>query len=313
MYPIRFENLYYEKIWGGRDFETFRNNMPEGEIGESWDIACHPNGTGIVENGSLKGTKFDDLIKEYGHKLVGEKVTLEKFPLLIKLINSKEKLSVQVHPGDEYAAKYENDYGKTEAWYVIDAKPGASLIVGTKDCTKEQFEESIKNNNVESYLNKIEVKKGDCFLINSGLVHAICEGVIIAEIQQNSDVTYRVYDYGRPREIHVEKALEVINFDLQCENLSEKQEVSYEGYKYSLLCKNEYFGMEKIAITSEYKDVSDIEKFDMYTCVDGEGVIVGKDFEEVIKTGDSYLIPATLGEYKIKGNAIVLKSYPVIA
>ena len=144
MYPIRFENLYYEKIWGGRDFEAFRDNMPEGEIGETWDIACHPNGTGIVVNGSLKGTSFDELIKEYGHELVGKKITLEKFPLLIKLINSKEKLSVQVHPGDEYAAKYEGDYGKTEAWYVMDAKPGASLIVGTKDCTKEQFVKAIE-------------------------------------------------------------------------------------------------------------------------------------------------------------------------
>ena len=312
MYPIRFENLYYEKIWGGRDFETFRNNMPDGEIGETWDIACHPNGTGVVANGNFKGIKFDDLINKFGHALVGNKVTLEKFPLLIKLINSKEKLSVQVHPGDEYAAKYEGDYGKTEAWYVMDAKPDASLIVGTKDCTKEEFEEAIKNNKVEECLNKIEVKKGDCFLINSGLVHAICEGVIIAEIQQNSDVTYRVYDYGRPREIHVEKALDVINFDLQCENLSEKEENQYDGYSHSLLCKNEYFGIEKISISKEYSDVSDKDKFDMYTCVEGEGVIEGNDFSEIIKMGDSFLIPATLGEYKIKGNLKVLKSYPVV-
>lgn len=312
MYPIRFENLYYEKIWGGRDFENFRNNMPEGEIGESWDIACHPNGIGIVENGEFKGTKFDDLINKCGHDLVGNKVNLEKFPLLIKLINSKEKLSVQVHPGDEYAANNEGEYGKTEAWYVIDAKPGASLIVGTKDCSKEDFIEAIKSNKVEECLNKIEVKKGDCFLINSGLIHAICEGVIIAEIQQNSDVTYRVYDYGRPREIHVEKALDVINFDLQCENLSKKEEIEYEGYSQSLLCKNEYFGIEKISINKEYNDKSDTDKFDMYTCVEGEGIIEGKNFFENIKMGDSILIPATLGKYKIKGNLKILKSYPIV-
>lgn len=311
MYPIRFENLYYEKIWGGRDFEAFRDNMPEGEIGETWDIACHPNGTGIVENGNFKGMKFDELIKELGHALVGTKVTLEKLPLLIKLINSKEKLSVQVHPGDEYAAKHEGDYGKTEAWYVMDAKPGASLIVGTKDCTKAEFEEAIKTGEVEKYLNKIEVKKGDCFLINSGLIHAICEGVIIAEIQQNSDVTYRVYDYGRPREIHVEKALDVTNFDLQCENLQGNPE-QFEGYTKSLLCKNEYFGIEKLAIETSAQDISDIEKFDMLTCVDGEGIIEGKDFCENIKMGDSYLIPATLGDYTVKGKLTVLKSYPVI-
>ena len=317
MYPIRFENLYYEKIWGGRDFESFRSNMPEGEIGETWDIACHPNGTGIVANGEFKGMSFDKLIEKHGIDLLGNKVSMEKFPLLIKLINSKEKLSVQVHPGDEYAAKYEGDYGKTEAWYVMDAKPGASLIVGTKNCTKEQFEEAIKNNTVEECLNKIEVKKGDCFLINSGLVHAICEGVIIAEIQQNSDVTYRVYDYGRPREIHVEKALDVINFDLKCENLSKREEVEFDGYSYSLLCKNEYFGIEKLSITKEYKDKGNEENFDMYTCVEGYGHIKGIDrngneYSEEIKMGDSILMPATLAEYAITGELKVLKSYPIV-
>ena len=174
------------------------------------------------------------------------------------------------------------------------------------------FAKAIEEGRSEDYLNVVDVKKGDCFLINSGLVHAICEGLIIAEIQQNSDVTYRVYDYGRPREIHVEKALDVINFNLQCENLSEKEEVKYEGYNHSLLCKNEYFGIEKITIESDYKDSSDIEKFDMYTCVEGNGIIEGKDFKEEIKMGDSLLIPANLGDYVIKGNITVLKSYPVV-
>lgn len=308
MYPIRFENLYYEKIWGGRDFETFRDNMPDGLIGESWDIACHPNGTGIVSNGTFKGMGFEELIKKEGVNLLGTKVNAEKFPLLIKLINSKENLSVQVHPGDEYAAKYENEFGKTEAWYVIDAKPGACLIVGTKDCDKEVFAKAIKEGKSEDFLNKIEVKKGDCFLIDSGLVHAICEGVIIAEIQQNSDVTYRVYDYGRPREIHVEKALDVINFDLQCQNLA-GEEKDFGGFKSTLLCKNEYFGIEKYIIETSAKQMSDEERFHMLTCVDGEGQVIGAGYTEEIKTGDSILIPATLGEYEIKGKLVVLKSY----
>jgi mannose-6-phosphate isomerase len=311
MYPIRFENLYYEKIWGGRELENFRDNLPEGNIGESWDIACHPNGTGIVENGEYKGIRFDDLIKKYGYSLVGEKVSIEKLPLLIKLINSREKLSVQVHPGDEYAAKYEGDCGKTEAWYVVDAKPNATLIVGTKDCTKEEFETAINSGEVEKYLNKIQVKKGDCFLINSGLVHAICEGVIIAEIQQNSDVTYRVYDYGRPREIHVNKALDVIDFNLQCENLK-GEEVKYDGYTKILMCKNEYFSIEKLIIEISLEDSSDKEKFYILTCVDGEGIIKGNGYSEKIKMGDSYLIPATLGKYKIEGQLTLLKSYPVV-
>lgn len=310
MYPIRFENLYYDKIWGGRDFEEFRDNLLDGEIGESWDVAFHPNGTGVVANGELKGKGFEEIVKAFGHKLVGSKVSTEKFPLLVKLINSKEKLSVQVHPGDEYALKHENEFGKTEAWYVVEAKPGAKLIVGTKDCDKATFAKAIEEGKSEEYLNIIEVKKGDCFLINSGLVHAICEGLIIAEIQQNSDVTYRVYDYGRPREIHVEKSLDVINFHLKAENLSNNKEEVFEGFSRVDLCENQYFGMQKLNISTGWEDKSNEEKFYILTCVEGNGTIEGHGFSEIMKKGDSYLIPATLGEYKIKGSLEIIKSWP---
>ena len=309
MYPIKFKSLYYDKVWGGRDLENFRSDIPEGNIGESWDIACHNNGTGIVENGEFKGMSFKELLEKHGDEIMGNYNKEEKFPLLVKLINSKEKLSVQVHPGDEYAKINEGDNGKTEAWYVIDAKEGASLIVGTKNCTKEEFENAIKNNEVEKYLNKIEVKKGDCFLINSGLVHAICEGVIIAEIQQNSDVTYRVYDYGRPREIHVKKALDVIDLNLKAENLRERENLG-DVTKGLLLCENEYFGIIKYKINDEI-DLEENERFAIITVVDGEGVIVGKGYKETLKKGDSYLIPANIGQYKIQGNITFLKSYAV--
>lgn len=311
MYPIRFESLYYEKIWGGRDFEKFRDNLPEGNIGESWDVACHLNGTGIVANGSFKGKRFSDLIKEYGHEFVGSKVSIEKFPLLVKLINTSEKISVQVHPGDGYAGIYENSSGKTEAWYVIDAKPGATLTLGTKGCKKEEFKAAIKSGEVEKYLNEIEVKRGDCFLIKSGFIHSIGGGVIIAEFQQNSDITYRVYDYGRPRELHLEKALDVIEFNLKCEKLK-GEEVIFNGYKKSLLCKNEYFGLEKIVIKSFLADTGNENRFDILTCVDGEGIIKGKKYSEKIKKGDSYIIPATLGAYKIEGDLTIIKSYPAV-
>lgn len=311
MYPIRFENLYYEKIWGGRDLKNFRNNMPEGLIGESWDIACHENGTGIVENGELKGKSFNEIISEYGSAILGTNIKKDKFPLLVKLINSKENLSVQVHPGDEYARIHENEYGKTEAWYVVDAKDGAELIVGTKDCTKAEFELAINENRVEECLNKIKVKKGDCFLIDSGLVHAIGGGVIIAEIQQNSDVTYRVYDYGRPREIHVEKSLDVINFDLQCKNLSNNKEENFDGYSKVFLCENEYFHMEKIQIKKIFEDKSSEEKFYILTVVDGNGKINWNNKSMDIKMGDSILIPATLGEYSILGELTLIKSYAI--
>ncbi|MGL4875937.1 MAG: mannose-6-phosphate isomerase, class I [Clostridium sp.] len=308
MYPIIFENLYYERIWGGRDFEKFRDNVKEGIIGESWDVACHKNGVGTVKNGELKGLKFDEIIEKYGHKLVGDKVSLKEFPLLIKLINSNDKLSVQVHPDDEYAKEAENDLGKTEAWYVVDAKEGASLVVGTKDCTKEEFRKAIEEGDLDKYLNKVPVKKGDMYYVQSGLVHAICEGVTIAEIQQSSDTTYRVYDYNRGREIHVEKALDVIDFNLKSENI-EGQKIQMDGYNKTILCQSEFFNIEKYEITKETIEQSDKDKFFLFTCVEGNGEFEGNDEVLAVKTGDSILIPAYLGEYKIKGNVTLLKSY----
>ncbi|WP_315114306.1 type I phosphomannose isomerase catalytic subunit [uncultured Clostridium sp.] len=310
MYPIKFKNLYYEKIWGGRDLGEFRDNLPGGNIGESWDIACHSNGMSIVENGKLKGKRFDELIKEYGKELLGESFDGGEFPLLVKLINSKEKLSVQVHPNDEYAKRIENSLGKTEAWYVVEAKKGASIIVGTKDCDKEIFKKAIEEGRTEEYLNKIQVKKGDCFLINSGLVHAICEGVIIAEIQQNSDITYRIYDYGRPREIHVEKALDVIDFDLKAINASENKLDEFYGYSKGVLCDSEYFIIEKYIINEILREESNTSKFYIFTCVDGYGIITSEDGTIVkIHKGDSILIPAALGKYAIEGRITLLKSY----
>ncbi|NEZ46535.1 class I mannose-6-phosphate isomerase [Clostridium niameyense] len=309
MYAIRFENLYYDKIWGGKDFKKFRCNVPKENIGESWDVACHKNGMSIVDNGELKGKSFKEIIEEYGEKLLGTEINKEKFPLLIKLINSNSNLSVQVHPNDEYANKYEGEYGKTEAWYVIDAKPGAELIVGTKNCTKKEFEKAIEEGTTEKYLNNIKVKKGDCYLINSGLVHAIGEGLIIAEIQQNSDVTYRVYDYNRGRELHVNKALDVIDFDLKAINCSTNSIEELDGYSKILLCDNKYFRMEKYNIYINFIDISNEKMFYVITCVDGEGKIKCNNRMDNIKKGDSYLIPATLGEYSITGQVEIIKTY----
>ena len=308
MYPIKFENLYYERIWGGKDLEKFRDNVPEGVIGESWDIACHKNGTGKVENGELKGKTFDEIIQLYGEKLLGKEIDIKEFPLLIKLITAQDKLSVQVHPNDEYANRVEKDSGKTEAWYVVDAEEGASLIVGTKDCDKETFSKAINEGNLDKCLNKIPVKKGDFFYVQSGLVHAICEGVLIAEIQQNSDTTYRVYDYNRGREIHVEKALEVIDFSLEGKN-SNGILIQKDGYDKTYLCLGEYFTIQKYKVNTSAKEKSDEERFYLFTCVEGNGVIKYSDGEENIHMGDSIFIPATLGDYELVGDFTLLKSY----
>lgn len=308
MYPIKFENIYFEKIWGGTGLEKLGKKLPSKNIGERWDIACHENSIGIVSNGKLKGMKFDELIDKYGESLLGKKISKDRFPLLIKLISANDKLSVQVHPDDEYAKNIENDFGKAEAWYVIDAKEGAEIILGTKNCNKAIFEDAIKKQDLEPYLNRISVKKGDMFYVKSGLVHAICEGLIIAEIQQNSDTTYRVYDFGRGRDIHVDKALDVIDFTLNGQKVKEVIE-KYDNYEKANLCKNEFFNIEKFIIHKNLKCTSDEDRFYLYTCVEGSGKVYSKEEELKIELGDSFLIPAKLGEYILEGELTLLKSY----
>ncbi|KGM94348.1 mannose-6-phosphate isomerase [Clostridium novyi A str. 4552] len=309
MYPLKFENLYYQKIWGGRDLELFRNNIPKGNIGESWDVACHKNGMSIVKNGEFRGLRLDKLIEKEKENILGTKIKDNRFPILIKLINAKDKLSVQVHPNNKYAKRVEGDMGKTEVWYVVEAFKGANLVVGIKEkCNKEEFKTAIEEGKLYSYLNRVPVKKGDVYLVKSGLVHAIGEGVIIAEIQQNSDTTYRVYDYNRGRELHVKKALDVIDLNLKGRKY-EGIEVKKEGYTKNYLCLGREFSLELYNIKNCVEENSDLERFFIFTCVEGKGEIIYRDGMEEIQTGESILIPAILGKYKLQGNMKLLKSY----
>ncbi|WP_461206951.1 type I phosphomannose isomerase catalytic subunit [Clostridium sp. DL1XJH146] len=309
MYPLRFENYYVDKLWGARDLENFRDNLPEGKIGESWDVACHRNGMSVVASGELKGSTLEELISKYGSELVGTEISKEWFPLLIKFLNTSDKLSVQVHPNDEYARRVENDMGKTEVWYVVDAKEGTQLILGLKEgCTKEQIREALDGGNIEDYMNFVPVKKGETYFIKSGLIHTIGPGAIIAEIQQNSDTTYRFYDYNRGREIHVDKALDVIDVNLRGEN-STGVKIEREGYSKSYLCLCNEFSLEKYDINTICKEESDSERFYIFTCVEGEGEIEARGIVEKINIGDSIFVPATLGEYTLKGSMTLLKSY----
>lgn len=308
MYPLKFENLYYEKIWGGRDLQKFRQNLPDGKIGESWDIACHKNGMSVVANGEYKGKKLDELIKEKGSELLGTKISKEWFPLLIKILNPNSKLSVQVHPNDEYAKRVEGEMGKTEVWYIIDAKEGAEIIVGLKPgVTKEKLEQAIKDGTVEQCMNNIPAKKGETYLIKSGLIHTVTN-VVVAEIQQNSDTTYRFYDYNRGRELHIEKALDVIDYNLQGKK-TEGIKIEKDGYSKTYLCLGKDFSLEMYDIEDCCSEESNTERFYAFTCVDGSGEIIYNGGSEKINMGDSLLIPASLGEYKLKGSMKLLKSY----
>ncbi|PJI09106.1 MULTISPECIES: type I phosphomannose isomerase catalytic subunit [Clostridium] len=309
MYPLKFQHLYYEKIWGGRKLEKFRDDVPDGNIGESWDVACHKNGTSIVSNGEFKGKRLDDLVKEKGSEVIGSKIGKDWFPLLIKIIDAKSDLSVQVHPNDKYAKEVENEMGKTEVWYVIQADEGAALVVGTKGkCTKDELKEAIETGKLDKYMNKIPVKAGDVCLVRSGMIHAICGGVLVTEIQQNSDTTYRVYDYNRGRELHVKKALDVIDLNLKAKK-SKGIKLTYEGYEKTHLCLGKDFSLELYDVCSEFTEKSDEERFYIFTCVDGTGEILYDGGTEKIEFGESVLIPASLGQYTVKGKVKLVKSY----
>jgi mannose-6-phosphate isomerase len=308
VYPLKFENIYFDKIWGGRDFELFRSNLPEGDIGESWDVACHPHGTSVVANGEFKGMKLNELIKLKGSEIIGSHISEEWFPILVKLINAKDRLSVQVHPDDKYGREVEGEMGKTEVWYVIEAFEGANLVVGTKNCTREQFKEAIETGEFDEFMNKIPVQKGDVYFVKSGLVHAIGKGVIIAEIQQNSDTTYRVYDYNRGRDLHIDKALDVVDLRLRGEK-SKGLKLQQKGFSKTYYCLCEHFALELYEVSESFKEGSDNERFYIFTAVEGEGEILSKYKSEAIKKGDSILIPAALGAYEVRGTVKLLKSY----
>lgn len=312
MYPLKFDNLYFEKIWGGRSLEKFRHNLPDGRIGESWDVSCYEDKVSTVVNGDLKGKNLRELINIYGEELLGSKAMKcqGEFPLLFKIINSDDKLSVQVHPTNEYAEKVEGTIGKTEAWYVIDAKEGATLIIGTKPCTRDEFEKAVRENNVEKYLNTVKVKKGQVYFIPSGLVHSIGAGMVIAEIQRNVDITYRVYDYNRGRELQVDRSLDVIDLSLKGQETSPSLEQG-QGYIKKTHIKCDYFILEEYDIETEAQFNDDGSSFSIISAVDGEGYITCKDgIEPVhIRTGESVLMPAEIKEYKIQGRVSVIKSY----
>ncbi|MGN1418782.1 MAG: class I mannose-6-phosphate isomerase, partial [Acutalibacteraceae bacterium] len=237
------------------------------------------------------------------------------FPILIKLIDAKDDLSIQVHPSDEYALEHENQYGKTEAWYIIDCDEGAHILYGLNhDMTKEQLKESIENSTLLENVNRINVKKGDIYFIPSGTIHAICKGVLLAEIQQNSNVTYRVYDYnrlqnGKPRQLHIDKAVDVINLKAAvCSGEAEGETQKLQGYSKTLLKKCDLFTVNKLEVEESAKIVADETSFVSLIAIDGNAVIHHDDSFLTLYKGESVFIPAGLGEVEILGAVTVIET-----
>lgn len=318
MQPIKFKPIFMERIWGGNKLKTKYNfNIPEDKkIGELWCISDNRTAVSVVDGGEFEGEKLNVLTKKFYHELYGSDTGYERFPLLIKIIDAQDKLSVQVHPDDDYASKYENgDSGKTEMWYIIDAKPGAKLICGLKEgTTKEEFKKLLKEEKLEDCLKEVEVNPGDVVYIPSGMVHAIGDGILICEIQQNSDLTYRVYDYnrvdasGKKRELHIDKAMDVINFDLKGDKTVPAFE-DIEGGKIAQAVKSVYFKVNIIEVNKSVK-ISTDGVFNTLTVVEGFGMLKYDDNNSImIKSGETILIPATIREYIVEGCCKIVQAF----
>lgn len=296
-------------IWGGTKLKEKFNKVYDEEIlAETWELSCHDDGPSYIVSGEYNSLTLKEYLGKMGKVALGTNCEkFENFPVLIKFIDAKDNLSIQVHPEDEYALKNEGQYGKTEVWYVLDSEEGAYLYFGfKKDISKEEYRERIENDTLLEVLNKVEVKKGDVFFIESGTIHAIGAGITIAEIQQNSNLTYRVYDYGRigkdgkKRDLHIEKAIEVTNREKNC--LKENN----SGH----LADCKYFTVDKISLDDEGKEVIvDETSFKHLLFVDGGGQIQLDN--EVINAniGDSFFITANSGKVKLIGNSNVLVTY----
>lgn len=309
LYPLKFKAQYKDKIWGGTKMKNALNKQfePLPNCGETWEISGVSGNISIVANGKLAGNKLDELIGIYMGDLVGDKVFKSSgtsFPLLIKFIDANDDLSIQVHPDDEVAFKRHNSLGKTEMWYVIEAEKEAKLVSGfKKKVTKSEYVTCLENNKLMDILNAETVAKGDVFFIPAGRVHAIGAGILLAEIQQTSDITYRIYDYdrkdtnGKTRELHTDLALDVIDFSVEKEYKTNYTPNVGESVNI-VECK--YFKTNVLNLKSPHEtDYHLLDSFVIYICLEGAAELQYEGKSEHIEKGDTILIPASLNELKI--------------
>lgn len=305
-------------LWGGNKLKTdfgFQSELEK--VAEGWMLSCHKDGESVASSGKHKGKALSEIINEEGKKILGENAQkYDFFPILIKLIDAKNDLSVQVHPDNEYALRVEGEYGKTECWYILDCDEGAELIYGFKDkISKDEFKRRVEDGTFLEAVNKVKVHKGDMFFIEAGTLHAIGSGILLCEIQQNSNTTYRVYDYdrvdkdGNKRPLHTEKAIDVTVCDKPKYGIKPLgKEEPYQSGTLQLLTECELFKVEKISVRGKTEIIADSSSFISLIVTDGDGEI--SDREEVlhIKKGDSIFIGADSGKITISGNAELIKT-----
>mgnify|MGYP003361769984 FL=1 len=306
--PLFLQSVMHEKLWGGRKLrDEFGYEIPSDKVGEYWAISAHPNGVSTVKNGRFAGQKLDTLYAEH-RELFGNR-SEPVFPLLTKILDADDWLSVQVHPDDAYGLKHEGELGKTECWYIIAADEGAEIIYGHNAKSKEELREQIESKKWDQLLTKLKVKAGDFFYVPSGTMHAIGSGILILETQQSSDTTYRVYDFDRKddagnlRELHLEKSIDVLNIgepansrpvNLQVDNLSS-----------TLLVANDFFAVYKWELTGQ-ADFTKTADYILNSVLNGQGQLTVDGQVYPIHKGDHFILPSDVASWKLEGHELEL-------
>lgn len=311
LYPLKFKPILKERIWGGTKLgDILRKQVQGNAIGESWELSGVEGDISEVVNGPLKSKSLDDLITLYGESLLGKSVMERfgsKFPILIKFLDAKENLSIQLHPNDALAQQRHNSFGKTEMWHILQADKDSSLIVGfNKNTTKEEYFQHLQNGSLLNILHNEPVKKGDTFIINPGKVHAIGAGILLAEIQQTSDITYRIFDFnrkdknGHPRELHTDLALDAIDYEMKND-----YRVHYSEEKNTLnpMVNSPYFITNFVDVSGTFSiELAQRDSFSIYICTEGEASLNFESGTEKLKMGDTVLVPAILKDISLSAD-----------
>lgn len=320
MYPLKFTKVLKEKVWGGREFETFLGMAlePGKTFGESWEVSAHPNGPSVVADGPWAGKTLPELMAEHGAQLVGRDLYTRfqgKFPLLIKYLDIHDKLSIQVHPEDEYSLKHEGEFGKSECWYILHASPDAQLILGmAPGVTAEVFAERSKAGQWDGLFRNVAVATGDFLHVTPGTVHASLTGsVLICEVQQNSDTTYRIYDFdrlenGKLRPLHLDKALEVINFteEPRVFRAGTRERRPVAGAVVESLVKDPYYTVDRIEVDGTFTPGRE-DRFVVLSVLEGAGQVVHDGKAYAVKSGETWFLPAGLS-VAVEGQVTLLRS-----
>ena len=316
LYPLQFEPILKERIWGGEKLKTLLNKPITSKItGESWELSTVEGDVSTVANGDLKGKSLMELINETPNEILGTRVYErfgKQFPLLFKYLDAREDLSIQVHPNDKLAKERHNSFGKTEMWYVMQADTDARIIVGFKEnSSKEEYLKHLHDNTLVSILDGVKAKAGDVFFLETGTVHAIGPGLVVAEIQQTSDITYRLYDFdrvdaqGNKRELHVDLALDAINYN----KVDTQKKYDSKANTSNVVVDCPYFTTNLIPLEGKVEVSKSGETFTVYMCIEGSFEIEYDGFKHTYIKGDTVLIPAAINAFNLSGKASILEIY----